>query len=131
MGIEPFLLSSSVLGVLAQRLVRQLCEHCKEPREANEQEVQLLNLNATNAPTIFTAKGCDECNFQGYRGRTGIYDLLFVNEEIRDAIHNGVAESAIEKMAREFSPSIRANGRDQVLAGLTTVEEVLRVTRED
>jgi len=131
MGIEPFLLSSSILGVLAQRLVRELCEHCKEAHTANQQEIHLLNLDSTNAPTVYSAKGCIECNFQGYRGRTGIYDLLIVNEEIRQCIHNGQSEAEIEKIARQFSPSIRSNGRQLVLAGLTTVEEVLRVTRED
>ncbi len=131
MGIEPFLLSSSILGVLAQRLVRQLCDHCKEPHLATAHEVEVLNFDASNIPSIYTAKGCEECNFQGYRGRTGIYDLLVVNEEIRQSIHSGEAEMVIEKMARQYSPSIRSNGRDLVLAGHTTVEEILRVTRED
>jgi len=131
MGIESFLLSSSILGVLAQRLVRQLCDHCKEPHIATEQEIKLLDLGVNEPPTIYNAKGCDECNFQGYRGRTGIYDLLIVNEKIRQAIHNGDSELIIEKMARHYGPSIRSDGRDQVLAGHTTVEEILRVTRED
>lgn len=131
MGIEPFLLSSSILGVLSQRLVRQLCNSCKEPHTATESEISLLNLEQQPPPVIYSAKGCDKCNFRGYQGRTGIYDLLVVNEEIRECIHNGEAENVIEKLARKFSPSIRSNGRDKVLAGETTVEEVLRVTRED
>jgi len=131
MGIEPFLLSSSILGVLSQRLVRKLCNHCKQSHPASEQAIKLLKLDAAEEPVIYSAKGCEECNYQGYQGRTGIYDLLIVNEEIRACIHNGEAETVIEKMARQFSPSIRNNGRDQVLAGHTTVEEILRVTRED
>ena len=131
MGIEPFLLSSSILGVLAQRLVRQLCDDCKEPHEASEQEKQLLNLPSGDSHTIYRAKGCEACNYQGYRGRTGIYDLLLVDEPIRQAIHNGESETIIEAMARKHCPSIRDNGREKVLAGDTTVEEVLRVTRED
>jgi general secretion pathway protein E len=130
MGVEPFLLSSSILGVLAQRLVRQLCPTCKQPHSANEQEVRLLALE-TPAPTIYAAKGCEECNYQGYRGRTGIYDLMIVDEDIREAMHNNEPESVIERMARQHSPSIRSNGREQVLKGNTTVEEILRVTRED
>jgi general secretion pathway protein E len=131
MGVEPFLLSSSILGVLAQRLVRQLCPTCKQPHTANEQEIRLLSLESSPAPTIYSAPGCEECNFQGYRGRTGIYDLMIVNEEIREAMHNNETESVIERMARQHSPSIRSNGREQVLKGNTTVEEILRVTRED
>ena len=131
MGVEPFLLSSSILGVLAQRLVRQLCSICKQPHSANESEIKLMSLASSPAPTIYSAKGCEECNFQGYRGRTGIYDLMIVDEEIREAIHNNEAENVIEKMARKHSPSIRSNGREQVLNGNTTVEEILRVTRED
>ena len=131
MGVEPFLLSSSIQGVLSQRLVRQLCPTCKQPHTANEQEIQLLNLESSPAPTIYSAKGCEECNFQGYRGRTGIYDLMIVDEEIREAMHNNEAESVIERMARQHSPSIRSDGREKVLKGHTTVEEILRVTRED
>ncbi len=131
MGIEPFLLSSSLLGVLAQRLVRQLCDHCKDPREATAQIIELFGFDDSKPVTIYQAKGCDECNFQGYRGRTGIYDLLIVNDEIRQCIHNGEPESIVESLARKHSPSIRSNGREKILAGLTTVEEVLRVTRED
>ena len=130
MGVEPFLLSSSILGVLAQRLVRQLCDNCKKPHAATEKERELLNFEKPNTQ-IYSAVGCDECNHLGYRGRTGIYDLLVVNEDIRQAIHSGAAEVQIEKMAREMSPSIRSDGRERILAGLTTVEEVLRVTRED
>jgi len=131
MGVEPFLLSSSILGVLAQRLVRQLCPSCKQSHIATEQEIKLMNFEPSPPPTIYSAKGCELCNFQGYRGRTGIYDLMIVDEEIREAMHNNEAESVIEKMARQHSPSIRSNGREQVLSGNTTVEEILRVTRED
>ncbi len=88
-------------------------------------------MESADAPAIFRAKGCEKCNYQGYSGRTGLYDLLIVNEEIRQAIHNSESESVIEKMARQHSPSIRSNGRALVLAGKTTAAEVLRVTRED
>jgi len=131
MGIEPFLLSSSILGVLAQRLVRELCDECKEAHPATKQELKLLDMESSDAPTIYREKGCEKCNYQGYSGRTGLYDLLIVNEEIRQAIHNSESESVIEKLARQHSPSIRSNGRDLILAGKTTAAEVLRVTRED
>lgn len=132
MGIEPFLLSSSLLGVLAQRLVRTLCPHCKQAHETDKEEQHLLGFKKTDAPvTIFRAVGCDQCNFTGYRGRTGIHELLVVDEHCRELIHNGKGEQAIEKYIRSQSPSIRQDSFSKVLAGHTTLEEVLRVTRED
>ena len=131
MGVEPFLLSSSMLGVLAQRLVRELCHDCKTPKQVTEQDRQVLGLKDDSVDTIYTANGCEECNYQGYRGRTGIYELVIVTDEIREAIHEGASESQIEQFARAQTRSIRADGRAKVLAGQTTVEEVLRVTRED
>ncbi|MFC3034820.1 type II secretion system ATPase GspE [Pseudoalteromonas fenneropenaei] len=131
MGVEPFLLSSSLLGVLSQRLVRTLCPSCKQPHQADERECQLLGVPATNPPIIYRAVGCEECNFNGYRGRTGIHELLLVDEHIRELIHSGKGEQAVEKYIRKHSPSIRQDGCARVLAGKTTLEEVLRVTREE
>jgi len=131
MGIEPFLLSSSLLGVLAQRLVRVLCSDCREPRPADASECALLNANAANPPTIYHARGCPTCNQLGYRGRTGIYEVIAVDEELRRLIHSNVSEQDLETHARRHGPSIRADGMRKVLEGATTLEEVLRVTRED
>jgi len=131
MGVEPFLLSSSLLGVLSQRLVRTLCNSCKEGHVADERECQLLGVNPTEPPTIYRAVGCEECNFNGYRGRTGIHELLVVDETIREMIHSGKGEQSVEKYIRTRSPSIRQDGCSRVLAGRTTLEEVLRVTREE
>lgn len=132
MGIEPFLLSSSLLAVLSQRLVRTLCDDCREPHQASTDECDLLLLpKGTEAPTIYRAKGCARCNFTGYRGRTGIHEMLVVDETMRGFIHHGHGEQEIEKYARTKFPSIRQDGRDKILAGSTTLEEVLRVTRED
>ena len=131
MGVEPFLLSSSLLGVLAQRLVRTLCPHCKVAETATEKECELMGFQAANPPTIYHAKGCTECNNLGYRGRQGIFELLMVDEETRDKIHNGASELEIERHSRIHGTTIREDGRKRVLEGLTTVEEVLRVTRED
>lgn len=130
MGVEPFLLSSSLLGVLAQRLVRTLCPHCKEAHLADEEERHLLAISDQQT-NIYRAVGCAECNFKGYRGRTGIHELLFVDDKVRELIHNGQGEQVIEKYIRQSTPSIRRDGFDKVLAGITTLEEVLRVTRED
>ena len=131
MGVEPFLLSSSLLGVLAQRLVRTLCPHCREAHLPDEEECKLLGLEIGSQTEIYRATGCGECNFKGYKGRTGIHELLFVDDKVRELIHNGKGEQAIEKYIRKHTPSIRRDGFDKVLAGITTLEEVLRVTRED
>jgi general secretion pathway protein E len=131
MGVESFLLSSSLLGVLAQRLVRTLCPHCKESHLPDEKELKLLELPRDNTEKIYRAIGCSECNFKGYKGRMGIHELITVDEKVRELIHNGKGEQAIEKFIRKSTPSIRRDGFDKVMFGKTTLEEVLRVTRED
>ncbi|WP_281559276.1 type II secretion system ATPase GspE [Thalassomonas sp. RHCl1] len=131
MGVEPFLLSSSLLGVLAQRLVRTLCPNCREAHYPDEEEIHMLGLGDDNTQQIYRAVGCSECNHKGYKGRMGIHELLVVDDKVREMIHNGKGEQAIEKFVRRSTPSIRRDGFDKVMAGLTTLEEVLRVTRED
>ena len=131
MGIEPFLLSSSLLGVLAQRLVRVLCPHCKEAYQADEAECKLLGVALAPPPTLYHARGCAECHQQGYRGRTGIYELVVFDDHLRTLIHNAASEQDMTRHARSLGPSIRDDGRRKVLEGATTVEEVLRVTREE
>ncbi|WP_166422664.1 type II secretion system ATPase GspE [Paraglaciecola sp. 20A4] len=133
MGIEPFLLSSSLLAVLSQRLVRTLCPDCKTPYQPSAQECTVLGVTVDSAESLNVCrpKGCAACNHTGYRGRTGIHELLIVDEGIRELIHNGHGEQAIEKYIRQNTPSIRDDGCLRVLAGITSLEEVLRVTRED
>ncbi|MGI9273699.1 MAG: type II secretion system ATPase GspE [Endozoicomonas sp.] len=131
MGIEPFLMSSSLLGVVAQRLVRVLCEHCKQPYSPDEAECRELGVAFDNAPTLFHANGCKECNHSGYRGRTGIYEVVMLDEQVRRMIHSGEGEQSITEYVRKQSPGIRDDGSRKVLAGLTTLEEVLRVTQKD
>jgi general secretion pathway protein E len=116
MGIEPFLLSSSLLGVLGQRLVRKLCPHCKKPEAGGNG---------------FVPVGCDTCSHTGYIGRTGIYELLNVDEPMRLLIHQGVNDTDIRRAAeRAGMMSMRSDGLRWVLAGVTAHEEVVRVTRE-
>jgi general secretion pathway protein E len=131
MGIEPFLLSSSLLGVLAQRLVRTLCPDCKKPLVASEKECELMGFDLSAPPTIYHAEGCAECNRSGYKGRQGIFELVTIDEETRSMIHKGAGELEIERHARNKGFSIREDGKRRILEGITTVEEVLRVTRED
>ncbi|MDX1823771.1 MAG: type II secretion system ATPase GspE [Thiohalomonadales bacterium] len=130
MGVEPFLLSSSMVGILAQRLVRTLCPHCKQPYEATETELKALNMPLAPAPTLYRAVGCDACNQIGYRGRTGIYELINVDNVLRDMIHKGDGEQACEAHARITRPSLFDDGLRRILKGDTSVEEVLRVTQE-
>lgn len=126
MGIEPFLLASSMLGVMAQRLVRVLCPHCKRGHEPRGVE-RIMGMTAT----VYHPVGCSQCNHTGYRGRTGIYELLQINDEIRQMIHRGDSEDRIVRVAREHGRSIRDDGLDRVRQGVTTLEEVLRVTQEE
>jgi general secretion pathway protein E len=129
MGIEPFLLSSSLVGVLAQRLVRVLSPESKQPFQAGEYERRLLNLSPEDPSPILYRPGRD--GGSGYRGRSGIYELIVVDDQMRTMIHDGASEQEMEKYARNATPSIRDDGRAKVLRGETTIEEVLRVTRED
>ncbi|MCY1506878.1 Type II secretion system protein E [compost metagenome] len=131
MGVEPFLLSSSLLGVLAQRLVRVLCPHCKEAYQADAAECKLLGVATDGAPSLYRARGCADCHQQGYRGRTGIYELVVFDDHMRSLIHSVASEQEMIRHARQSSPGIREDGRRKVLQGVTTVEEVLRVTQEE
>ncbi|MCF6346578.1 MAG: type II secretion system ATPase GspE [Thiomicrorhabdus sp.] len=126
MGVEPFLLASSLIGVLAQRLVRRLCTHCKSPHVADAAECELLGVTEAE---VFLPKGCEHCQQSGYRGRMGLYELMPVDDEIRQMIHSDVSESKIEKLLRQQVPSLAESGYRAVLDGKTSLEEVLRVTQ--
>ncbi|MGH8280234.1 MAG: type II secretion system ATPase GspE [Gammaproteobacteria bacterium] len=131
MGVEPFLLSSSLLGMMAQRLVRILCPDCKQPYTAGERACTTLDLPRDPAPTLYKPVGCESCNRTGYHGRTGIYEMVIVDDHMRDMIHDNASEHELERYARTRTPSIRDDGRTRVLAGKTSIEEVLRVTRKE
>jgi general secretion pathway protein E len=131
MGVEPFLLSSSMIGVLAQRLVRVLCDSCKQSYTASESDCRALGVSVDSPPTLYRPQGCEKCNQLGYRGRTGIYELVAVNDAMRTLIHEGSGEQELERLARQSTPGIRQDGWRRVLDGVTSVEEVLRVTQGD
>jgi general secretion pathway protein E len=131
MGVEPFLLASSLLGVMAQRLVRVLCKDCRRPAPPNESESRILGVVANGDARIYHTVGCPACNGSGYRGRSGIYELIPVDEHLQAMIHQGESEQALERYARTLSPGIRDDGVRKVLDGTTTLEEVVRVTRDD
>lgn len=132
MGIEPFLLASSLNGLIAQRLVRLLCEFCKKAFIPDEAICKILGLeNVSSPPTIYAPSGCERCNQLGYRGRTGIYELIIIDEGLRSMIHQRASEHEMEEYAHHRSLSIRQDGCRLVLEGRTSLEEVLRVTTED
>lgn len=131
MGVEPFLLSSSLVAVMAQRLVRTLCPDCKEPHALDETEMTLVGIRAANQQTVYRAVGCDKCNMQGYRGRMGIYELVVVDDSVRRMIHDQKTEGELAAYIRQTAAGIREDGWRRVKDGLTTIEEVLRVTQEE
>jgi len=131
MGVEPFLLSSTLLATLAQRLVRVLCTQCRAPYTATDAEMEALGMKGEAAATLYKAAGCPACGATGYRGRTGIYELVVVDEKMRGLIHGGKSELEMSQEARKNTPSIADDGRRRVLAGDTSIDEVLRVTRSD
>jgi general secretion pathway protein E len=142
MGVEPFLVSSSIVAVLAQRLVRRLCDHCKKPHHPSMEELRGLGLgdNAmttlrqamARGMTIYQAHGCKECLDKGYRGRSGIYELLSVDEEIRALVSTNANAGTVRARAIENGMrTLRDDGIRKVLDGVTSIDEVARVTQED
>ena len=136
MGVEPFLVASSLIGIMAQRLVRRVCSTCREPFEPTPEQLAEIGLQPTAMAghTMYRARegGCEECLSTGYRGRTGIYELLTVDDAMRQLIVTTPTAGAVKKEAtRRGMITLRDDGARKVLAGLTTMEEVLRVTQEE
>ncbi|MEI7220909.1 type II secretion system ATPase GspE [Pectobacterium carotovorum] len=129
MGVEPFLLSTSLLGVLAQRLVRTLCSDCSQPQPVDP--VQAEQMGIAPSTLLHNPVGCPQCSFTGYRGRIGIHELVLINDDVRAAIHRSDGEMAIAQILGGSRTTIRQDGLNKVLAGLTTWEEVIRVTKEE
>jgi general secretion pathway protein E len=137
MGIEPFLVASAVEGIVAQRLVRRLCPACRRPLQLSDARTQLLKtegfpVELLHLHPIYEPVGCDECRGSGFKGRTGIYEILTVDDHIRPLIINRAASSDIKREAmRHGLHTLREDGWLKVLDGITTIEEILRVTEED
>ncbi len=111
--------------------MRQLCHHCKRPHPATPADCEVLGVNPTAPPTLYTPVGCEQCNQSGYRGRTGVFELVLVDQAMQTMIHEGRGELDLERHARKSSPGIRDDGRRRVLSGDTSLAELVRVTRED
>ncbi|MCK3838874.1 MULTISPECIES: type II secretion system ATPase GspE [Pseudomonas] len=131
MGIEPFLLCTSLTGVLSQRLVRVLCPACKQAEYADLAICEKLGVAPVPAPLIYQPQGCTVCAKSGYQGRKGIYELVLFDGPMRQMIHQGAGEHQLQAYARQNSPSLFNDGQQAVLQGITSLEELLRVTRED
>jgi len=135
MGIEPFLISSSVLAMMAQRLVRVLCKNCREPTEVNLDELKSIGITQelidTHGGQLYRGRGCDQCRSTGYRGRMGIYELMPIDDVVRSLIMQQTNASTIKKAAMERGlKTLLQDGALKVLQGLTTADELLRVTQE-
>jgi type II secretory ATPase GspE/PulE/Tfp pilus assembly ATPase PilB-like protein len=136
MGVEPFLISSSVIGILAQRLVRTICPKCKEPYTVARETLlrygfpipDELGAETGGNVNLFRGAGCDHCRNTGYKGRTGVHELLLVSDDIRDEILHKSPSHVIRGMAVDRGMrSLQADAVQKILLGVTTVDEVLRV----
>ncbi len=132
MGIEPFLVASSVLGILAQRLMRTICKDCKEEYEASAEALKVLGADLPVGMKFFKGRGCAKCMATGYRGRLGVFELMIPDEKIRDLTMKKGTRGDIKKHAQWLGmKTLREEGVRKIQEGLTTVEEVLRVSREE
>jgi general secretion pathway protein E/type IV pilus assembly protein PilB len=132
MGIEPFLIASSVESVMAQRLVRTICPHCKQEQKVERDYLRRIGFPADEIETakFWHGVGCEQCRQLGYQGRMGIYELLVLNESLRPLILNRAPASTLAQRAIEFGMrTLRIDGWNKVRAAQTTIEEVLRVTQ--
>jgi type IV pilus assembly protein PilB len=128
-GVEPYLISSAVNAILAQRLVRKICSQCREEYKPSDEMREFLTLQGFTAQTMYQGKGCDRCRKTGYTGRLGIYELLVMDDSLRDMVTRNPDVNHLRKLCRERGlVTLREDGFDKVIKGLTTVDEILRVT---
>jgi type IV pilus assembly protein PilB len=128
-GVEPYLISAAVNAILAQRLVRKVCQHCKEEYVPSEEMKEFLTLQGFSDDKVYKGKGCDRCRKTGYSGRLGIYELLVMDDGLRDLVTANPDVNQLRKLCRERGlVTLRQDGFTKVMKGLTTVDEILRVT---
>jgi len=132
MGVEPYLVASSLMMVQAQRLVRRLCPDCKQARQVREEDWSILEVqDKYDVNEVFEGTGCESCMHTGFTGRIAIYEMLSISEPMRNAIHDGKGLPALRRLAKkERMVTLRQDGARHIAAGTTTVEEVLRVSTE-
>jgi len=131
LGVEPFLATATLEGILAQRLVRRICVNCKTEFRPTEEQLMELNLMPEDVgdKSFFYGKGCDQCNNTGYRGRQGLFEIMAMNDELRDLVMNHASTSVLREAAkRSGMHTLRENGLASIFDGITTIEEVVRET---
>jgi general secretion pathway protein E len=132
MGVERFLVASSLVAVLAQRLVRVLCTQCREPYDATTEELAELGLRSSHQVQVYRPGSCERCNYTGYRGRLGIFELMLIDDAIRELVAQNVDAKRIKRQAiASGMRALRVDGARKVLRGATSVAEVLRATEEE
>ena len=132
MGVEPFLVTASLNMIVAQRLVRRICTECKEEYTPTDEVLQNVGLELKEGQKIFQGAGCENCNGTGYKGRLALYEILFMSDQLRDAVIAGTPTNKLKKMAiAEGMQTLRMSGRNKVIEGRTTISEVLSVTMAD
>ncbi|RYE04286.1 MAG: type II secretion system protein GspE [Sphingomonadales bacterium] len=131
MGVERYLLAPMVVGLVAQRLVRKLCPACRREDVASDADALLLGGAVAAGEPVWRAEGCAECHNDGYRGRAGLYEVVAVDEQFQKLIHDGASEAELERSARRNNPSLLDDGVAKIRAGMTTVDEVARVVRDE
>ncbi|MES2988793.1 MAG: type II secretion system ATPase GspE [Pseudomonadota bacterium] len=131
MGVERYLLAPMVVGLAAQRLVRKLCPTCRAPEVATKADALLLGGAISEGDPVWRPVGCAECHNDGYRGRAGLYEVVAVDDKFQKLIHDGASEAELEKRARKSNPSLLDDGIAKIRMGMTTVEEVARVVRDE
>jgi type IV pilus assembly protein PilB len=133
-GVQPFLVSSAVRAIVAQRLIRKVCPNCKQPYEMNENELELLGVDFTQLSEANVSKGsgCDNCKHLGYKGRAGLFEIFLIDDEVRHMVNNKSTTVELRKRAREMGMrTLREDGIRKVLSGMTTAEEVISATMGD
>ena len=131
MGIEPFLISASLIGVMAQRLVRVICEDCKEGYEPSKATLEKWGLKSSEGVKLYNGRGCDTCKGTGFRGRTGIFEVMIIDDEMREMVISSDSTVALRKKAQEKGMRLlREDGLQKALSGITSIEEVARVCEE-
>jgi general secretion pathway protein E/type IV pilus assembly protein PilB len=133
-GVQPFLVASSLRAIMAQRLVRRLCPNCRKPAELSESEMRALQIEPGQLrdAQVMHGKGCEQCRGTGYKGRMGIFEIFVLDDEVRHMINKRKATFSLRQRARELGMrTLREDGVHKVLAGLTTAEEVISITIGD
>jgi general secretion pathway protein E/type IV pilus assembly protein PilB len=133
-GVQPFLVASSIRAIMAQRLVRRLCPNCRQPAELTETELRALRIEPGQLAEsqIMQPVGCDQCRGTGYKGRMGIFEIFIIDDEVRHMINQRTSTTVLRQRARELGMrTLREDGVRKVLAGLTSAEEVISITIGD